>query len=194
MKQIVDYTLSVGPDWHELPREGSDIHGWAHAIVADAQLDDSTAEVLAARLRSLAEVIGAQVGDGATVAVWVPVPESGYAAGLMSVTVWNRGDGSYSDRGEFLAASVPDAIYETAWEGDLPVGPFAARHVVRLRPRDDGDEQDVVEMTEFAVFPEDAAQFVQLVFSAENVTAFDDMPVQTEGLARTLGVAYGAAA
>lgn len=194
MKQIVDYTLSVGADWHELPGEGTDPHGWARQIVDEANIEDPAAGLLEARLRSLAEVVGAQIGRGATAAVWVPVPESGYAAALMSITVWNRGDGGYSDREAFLAQTVDDSIYGTMWDGDLPAGPFAARHVVRLRPRDDGDEHDVVEMTEFAVFPDDAAQFVQIVFSAENVTAFEDMPGQTEEVARTLGLAYEVAA
>lgn len=194
MKRIVDYTLSVGSDWHELPAAGTDPYGWARRIVDEANVQDPAAELLEARLRSLAEVVGAQVGDGATAAVWVPVPESGYAAALMSITVWNRGDGGYTDREAFLAQPVDDAIYGTAWDGELPAGPFAARHVVRLRPREDGEEHDVVEMTEFVVFPEDAAQFVQILFSAESVTAFDDMPAQTEDVARTLGLAYGVAA
>ncbi|MDL9978209.1 hypothetical protein [Microbacterium candidum] len=194
MKQIVDYTLSVGTDWHELPAEGTDPYGWARQIVVDANVEDPAAELLEARLRSLAEVVGAQIGDGGTAAVWVPVPESGYAAALMSITVWNVGDGGYVDRAAFLAESVDDAVYGTVWEGELPAGPFAARHAVRLRPREDGDEHDVVEMTEFVVFPDDAAQFVQIVFSAENITAFEDMPGQTEAVARTLGLAYGVAA
>lgn len=198
MKQIVDYTLSVGPDWHELPVEGTDPYGWARQIVDDANVQDPAARLLEARLRSLAEVVGARVGRGATAAVWVPVPESGYAAALMSITVWNRGDGGYTDRDAFLSQSVDDAIYGTVWDGELPAGPFAARHVVRLRPRDDarddGAEHDVVEMTEYAVFPEDAAQFVQILFSAENVTAFEDMPAQTEAMVHTLGLAYEVAA
>ena len=198
MKQIVDYTLSVGADWHELPAGGTDPYGWARQIVDEADVQDPAAQLLDARLRSLAEVVGAQVGRGATAAVWVPVPESGYASALMSITVWNRGDGGYADRDAFLALSVADAIYGTVWEGALPAGPFAARHVVRLRPRDDSPddsaEHDVVEMTEYAVFPHDAAQFVQIVFSAESVTAFEDMPQQTEAVVRTLGLSYEAAA
>lgn len=194
MKQIIDYTLSVGPDWHELPAEGADLDGWARSLAVGAQVEDPWGEILEARLRSLAEVVGAQIGGGGTAAVWVPAPESASAAGLMMITVWNRGDGGYADRADFLAETVEDVIHKTMWEGDMPAGPFAARHIVRLRPRDDAEEQDLVEMTEFVVFPEDAAQFVHVVFSAENVTSFDDMPTQTEAVVRTLGLAYGVAA
>jgi hypothetical protein len=132
-------------------------------------------------------------------AVWIPYPESGRASCALGFELTDIGAGLTSEQAaaQQLAEMQADEgrrfpgteyLGVTTWEGEVPAGEFVAAHTFISR-RDPGDaEATIEERTVFAVFPPGAAQFVQLVFSAEGVGAFVNMPRQTEEVVATLRI------
>ncbi len=191
---IVQFDFGFDEHWYQVPltaRGGV----WAKELVRSFSIKRSAAKSLSYQLDKLQTNLSSNNGPGITCVVWIPQPESGYAACSMS---FRLADLSESDSLEAVLADLEadknrgddntDFLEVDTWRGQFDVGPFvAARNLIVHRNGQD-PEGTVEERTVFAVFPDGARQMVQLVFTAESIGSFYDMPAETQAVSSTLRV------
>lgn len=197
---ITGVSIVVDDSWRAVPLGSSDGADWADALIAEWCVDGLAAASLHEQLERLRTTLSARLGPEVTALVWVPAPASGYCgAGLVAVN-WPVGDSGIRDVGtarELFGAGgfigEGDTVLEQRlWSGELRAGPFAAVHRVTASPA--GEEEAVLETVDFLLFPTGASEFLHLTFTAESISAFDDMPSQTQAIAETVECTVGSAA
>ena len=198
-RDIVDLNINPESTWYPIPLGGAETALWGETLAAEVVTDALSRRTLGAQLTALQVRLAGIGNPRVSCAVWVPYPESGRASCALGFELTDIGAGlSSADAAAQQLAEMqadegrrfPGTEYlgVTTWEGEVEAGPFVAAHNFISR-RDPGDaEATIEERTVFAVFPPGAAQFVQLVFSAEGVGAFVNMPRQTEEVVATLRV------
>jgi len=198
-RDIVD--LSVNPDqtWYPIPLGGPETALWGETLAAEVVTDAVSRRTLGGQLTNLQVRLAGIGNPRISCAVWIPYPESGRASCALGFELTDIGAGLTSEQAAatYLAGLQADEgrrfpgteyLGVTTWTGEVAAGPFVAAHNFISR-RDPGDEEATIEeRTVFAVFPPGAAQYVQLVFSAEGVGAFVNMPRQTEEVVAALRI------
>ncbi|HWT33783.1 MAG TPA: hypothetical protein VN107_08460 [Microbacterium sp.] len=194
---IIGISVAVGDAWQEVPMGAGEGEPWAEELISSWAPDGLAAASLREQLVRLQANLSEQVGPGVTALVWVPTPASGYCGGGLVAANWPVGssgvddpaaaaalfgDGGFVEEGDTL-------LEQTLWSGEFPAGPYAAAHRVTTSPT--ADEEAVVETVDFVVFPPGSSEFVHLSFTAESISAFDDMPSQTRAVAQTLELTLG---
>lgn len=198
-RDIVDLSVNAEPTWYPIPLGGVETKLWGETLAAEIVTNAAKQRALSAQLTTLQVRLAGIGNPRVSCAVWIPYPESGRASCALGFELTDIGAGLSS---EAAAASYltelqadegrrfPGTEYlgVTTWTGEVAAGPFVAAHNFISR-RDLGDaEATIEERTVFAVFPPGAAQYVQLVFSAEGIGAFVNMPRETEEVVATLQI------
>jgi len=198
-RDVVDLSVNPEPTWYPIPLGGAETALWGETLAAEVVTDALSRRTLGTQLTALQVRLAGIGNPRVSCAVWIPYPESGRASCALGFELTDITAGLTSEEAaaQQLAEMQADEgrrspgteyLGVTTWEGEVPAGPFVAAHNFIAR-RDPGDaEATIEERTVFAVFPPGAAQFVQLVFSAEGVGAFVNMPRQTEEVVATLRV------
>lgn len=197
---ITGLSVEVDEAWQQIPLAAGAGDPWAEGLVDGWDVDDPARTVLRGQLAGLQRNLAAAVHDLCSAMVWVPAPRSGYWSGTLVAVNWPLGSSGISDpasfadefqRGAFIDPG--DTVLEQQlWSGEFPAGAFAAAH--RVTSTAAGDEDLVLESVDVVVFPVGSSEFAHLTFSAESITAFDDMPAAATAIAQTLQVAVGSAA
>jgi len=198
-RDIVDLNVNPEPTWYPIPLGGVETALWGETLAAEVVADAVSRGTLGAQLTALQVRLAGIGNPRVSCAVWVPYPESGRASCALGFELTDIGAGLSTEAAAaaYLADLQADEgrrypgteyLSVTTWQGEVPAGPFVAAHNLVSR-RDLGDDEATIEeRTVFAVFPPGAAQLVQLVFSAESVGAFLNMPRQTEEVAAALRI------
>ena len=193
-QDIVTFDFGFDVGWYQVPLGGA-VGQWAKELTRSFSLKRPTAKSLSYQLERLQINLSSINEPDVTCVVWIPHPESGYAACSMSFRLSDLGEADTPD--VVLADLEADRARTTetseflevdSWRGRFDAGEFvAARNLIVHRDRGNL-EGSVEERTAFAVFPADARQMVQLVFTAESIGSFYDMPAETQAVASTLRV------
>lgn len=200
LQSITGLSVAVDDEWRTVPMEPGAGDAWADALIVEWGVDGIAAEALREQLARLQHAFADRVGGQVSALVWVPVPASGYCGGGLVAMNWPRGDSGIGSPEDVLQAYGAGAFLEPGdtlleqrvWTGEFPAGAFAGVHRVTSSPAPQGEET-VIETVEYFVFPDGSAEFVHLSFTAESISAFDDMPAQTQAVAQTVQVELGSA-
>jgi hypothetical protein len=198
-RDIVDLSVNADQTWYPVPLGGVEDALWGETLAAEVTTDATDRRTLGTQLDILRVRLAGIGNPRMSCAVWIPFPASGRASGALAFELTDITPGVTAEdaAAKYLAdlqsdegRRFPGTEYLSAstWTGEVPAGPFVAAHNLIAR-RDPGDEEATIEeRTVFAVFPPGAAQLVQLVFSAEGVGAFLNMPRQTEEVVAALSI------
>ena len=199
LRDIVDLGLDADQSWYPVPLGGAETALWGETLAAELTPAGASRNTLGGQLKALQQRLAGIGNPRVSCAVWIPYPESGRASCALGFELSDLGPGLSADiaAAAYLADLQADEgrrypgteyLSVTTWQGEVPAGPFVAAHNLVSR-RDLGDDAATIEeRTVFAVFPPGAAQLVQLVFSAESVGAFVNMPRQTEEVVAALRI------
>jgi hypothetical protein len=194
---ITGISLVVDDDWFGVPVGAGEGEAWADGLVSRWTLSELAAATLRDQLVRLQANVAQRTGGRVSVLVWVPVPASGYCGATVVATNWPLGDGGVGDvpsaldvfDGGGFVAEGDTVLEQRRWSGEFEAGPFAAIHRVTSSPA--GAEETVVETVDYVVFPGGSSQWAHLLFYAESISAFDDMPSQTMPIAESVRVTLG---
>ncbi len=194
LRGIGDFAVGLTPEWHAMPLAG-DGAAWSSELAGSLTDDETARASLAAELALAHDRIAGLEDRLMTAAVWVPYPETGRAGAAMVFELTPRslaGDPDAFERFLADAASRNEGeqnYYSVqTWRSEVPAGELVGSY--NLIAHETGDENGAVleERTVIGVFPPGSSDFVQFVFSAENLGIFTNMVQQTQDVAATLEV------
>jgi hypothetical protein len=201
VKDIVEFSVGLDPHWYRVDLESTE---WAMQLartVVPRGLMQESGIRLAAELEQMRRRMASMRDPRATVAVWIPSPETGRAscAVVFELTDLAAGDDPESYLSTLEAnrgRTSPGTKYleVTTWRAEIDAGLVVGAHNLIARRQLGELEATVEERTVFGVFVPGARQVVQFVFSAESLGAFTNMPGQTQAIIENLSVTLGDAA
>ncbi|POH68491.1 MULTISPECIES: hypothetical protein [Cryobacterium] len=203
-RDIVDLSVDAEATWYPVPLDRSEQLLWGETLAAEVTGAGSSRRTLGSQLEALQIRLIGSGNPRMSCAVWIPYPETGRASSALAFQLTDLPAGTAEAAADSYLAELradegrrtPGIEYlsVTTWQGEVAAGPFVAAHNL-IALRNPGDDEAVIEeRTVFAVFPPGAAQMVQLVFSAESVGAFVNMPRQTEEVVAALRIELEATA
>ena len=213
MAHKVEVTLSLPEAWFALPAgPDADVVAWATETAyqawrlrADAGVPESAVapgagERLVVELAGLAANVREQVdlGSGDYAAAWIPVPELGVVNAVVLVQSAPRSPERSPERfadamlAHLEQEPVQDAhLHTERIEGEVPAGLVRGLHSMLAVAGSDVGTAALEERMSLGVFPPDLPTMVEVLFVAERVASFADMPTETLALLSTLEVRVG---
>lgn len=209
----VRVSLGLPESWFVIPatlESDAEIAEWANetayrawrlradAGVPEEAVSPGAGERLVVELAGLAANLRQQVdvAAGDFAAVWLPVPELGVLNAVVIVRSAARtGERTVENFADALAAAAETAVEGHAQlnsqrlEAELPAGPVRGVHSMLAVAQPDGGLAALEERTWLGVFPSAHADvMVEVLFIAERVASFDDMPAETLALLGNLEI------
>ncbi len=206
----VEVTLSLPEAWFALPAgPDADVVAWATdtayrawRLRADAGVPESAVapgagERLVVELAGLAVNVREQVdlSNGDYAAAWVPAPEFGVVSAVVLVQSAPRSPDRSPERfAEALLAHHAqqpgqDAhLHTQRLEGEVPAGLVRGLHTMLAVAETETGVAALEERVSLGVFPDGLDTMVEVLFVAERVASFEDMPAETLALLSTLAV------
>jgi len=186
---IVDLEIDLGDDWHGLPLDALDPA--PERLAAELCPDDPEAAAMLAR--SLADVRESflEIDDGRlTAAVHIGFPGTGLVDGALVFGLADLVEVGSPETLEtsLLTAESADGAQRynaSTWRERTDPGELVGAHYLLAHPVST-DSAKLEERVVVTVYPPGAAQVVQFVASAQNLSAFDNLPGEIEAMARTL--------
>lgn len=195
-RAISSFQILLPPDWHRVPLgTGQDVEGWAAQLAQQLTSEPTASASLREGFGALQARMLRSHDVTATAAVYVPWPEFGQIACALAFELTPR---HVFDSAEDFQQSLNDEAAEwqpgmefrgnRTWLREVPAGQLVGS-VSLISHRDPGADMEHLEQrTVFGVFPPNASELVQFVFSSQDLNAFEDMAEQTEQLVATLEV------
>ncbi len=187
--------MALPDGWYPVPLGSDQASEWSRNL--SDRLCDEPAEraALAAELELVRERLASPVNPRLTAAVWVPYPLAGTAAAAVVFCLTDLGEADSAERFEEHLAGYADyrepglSYYSVqTWREGVDAGPLVGSHNLVSHFDPHLGLAVLEERVVIGVFPPGARQFVQFIFSAENVGAFVNMPQQTQDFVATLTV------
>ena len=199
VSDIVGFEIDLSEQWYPVPLEvGNEAARWSALVAGKLAPQAPALTELTGQLAAIQDRLRRMDDPYLTVAVWIPVPESGRAScvlGFKAVELSLTGSPE-----EFAAALERDATGQPpgrrvrdviVWTGDTDAGSLVGANSL-IEHRNPGDAAGVLEeRTIFGVFPPRAAHMVQLIFSTHDLAAFANMSQETQELVETRPCRFG---
>lgn len=195
LSDITDFGVGLPDGWHPLPL-GAEVPGvWAGELGERLCPEPDHREALVAELELARVRLASFASPTLTAAVWVPAPESGRPAAAVVFELTDLGEVDTPDGYERQLAAYADhqepglSYYSVqTWREAVDAGPLVGSYNLVSHFDPEAGLGALEERVVIGVFPANAAQFVQFIFSAENIGTFVNMPQQTQDFVSTLTV------
>ncbi|MCP2029984.1 hypothetical protein L1277_000048 [Okibacterium sp. HSC-33S16] len=191
---IADYDIGLTEDWYPIDLDPATSTGWPRTLSGELGLTGDSKERLVGRLSTIQETMRRMSTPQLATAVWIPEPQSGEVASILGFGLVQLAD----DQGpetylESLAADEGrrelGVEFQNVQTWTAPVEAGLAVGAYNLIAHTDlGEEPRVEERTVIGVFPPRSKEMIECIFTAQSITAYDDIIQQTMGLVATIEV------
>ncbi len=200
LRDIVDFSVGLGPTWHAMPLAG-DAREWAKGLAAGLTEDEVARTTLTDELVFAQGRLAGMGRSTLRAAVWIPFPETGRAGAalvfeLTPVSTVGDPDGFEAFLEGAASREIDGQSYYSVrtWRSEVDAGPLVGAYDLIAHDGLTSDGGDLLEeRVVIGVFPPGTTDFVQFIFSAENLGVFTNMPQETQDMVASLQITTEAA-
>ncbi|MBC7760456.1 MAG: hypothetical protein H7201_01375 [Candidatus Saccharibacteria bacterium] len=195
-KAVIRYQVFLPALWHSVDLGNvGDVGEWSARLAMSIANADDAISALSRNFAALRNKLLATGDRAMTAAAYVPKPETGEIAcavgfELTPISVAGSADEFQNSLNDEADRRTLDSRFRAnhTWTRSVDAGLLVGSHSLISRRDVASDEEHIEARTVFGVYPPDAVDMVQFIFSTDDLGAFGDMADETEKLVATLEV------